>query len=154
MAVRLSALRAGRYLPPGRFLVLNSVRDWVYPRAIVRRGGQETISSVLKVPRQCPLVLLVEVVHMIWIIFVKLERLHCNEIWYNIRRAACEACSATCNLGTKSVLILGPKKTTENLDQVGTSQDVPDANSLLASSPELNTRTNHVGFVVDKVALG
>jgi hypothetical protein len=33
MAVRLSALRAGRSLPPGRFLVLISVR--VDPRAIV-----------------------------------------------------------------------------------------------------------------------
>jgi hypothetical protein len=34
MAVRLSALRAGRPLPPRRFLVLISVR--VDPRAIVR----------------------------------------------------------------------------------------------------------------------
>jgi hypothetical protein len=36
MAVRLSALRAGRPLPPGRFLVLKSVRVWADPRAIVR----------------------------------------------------------------------------------------------------------------------
>jgi hypothetical protein len=28
-------------------------------------GGQETISPLLKVPRQCPLVLLAEVMHMI-----------------------------------------------------------------------------------------
>jgi hypothetical protein len=31
--------------------------------------GQEIISPVLKVPRQCPLVLLVEVMHMIGINF-------------------------------------------------------------------------------------
>jgi hypothetical protein len=36
MAVRLSSLHAGRPLPPGRFLVLISVRDQVDPRAIVR----------------------------------------------------------------------------------------------------------------------
>jgi hypothetical protein len=38
--------------------------------------GQETISPVLKVPRQCPLVLLVEVIHMIGIncFYMALER--------------------------------------------------------------------------------
>jgi hypothetical protein len=35
MAVKLSALRAGRPLPPGRFLVALSVRMWVDPRAMV-----------------------------------------------------------------------------------------------------------------------
>jgi hypothetical protein len=36
MAVRLSALRAGRFLLPGRFLVLISLRGLVDPRALVR----------------------------------------------------------------------------------------------------------------------
>jgi hypothetical protein len=39
MAVRLSALDAGRPLPPGRFLVLISVRSWVDRRVIVRLKG-------------------------------------------------------------------------------------------------------------------
>jgi hypothetical protein len=43
----------------------------------LRRGEQETISPVLKVPRQCPLVLLVEAIHMIGINFyITLEWLH------------------------------------------------------------------------------
>jgi hypothetical protein len=58
-----------------------------------------------------------------------------------IGRAACEACSTTWNLGTNSAFALGSRKTTENLDRVGRSQDLPDANRLLVSSPALNTPT-------------
>jgi hypothetical protein len=36
---RLSALQAGRFLPPGRFLVFISVRGWVDLMAIVRLEG-------------------------------------------------------------------------------------------------------------------
>jgi hypothetical protein len=39
MAVRLSALRAGRPLPPGRFLVHISVRGRIDPKAIGRLEG-------------------------------------------------------------------------------------------------------------------
>jgi hypothetical protein len=34
-------------------------------------------------------------------------------------RAACEASSATWNLGTNTLFALGPRKTTENLNRVG-----------------------------------
>jgi hypothetical protein len=43
-------------------------------------------------------------------------------------KAAWEAYSATWNLGTNSAFALGTRKTTENLDRVGRSQDLPDAN--------------------------
>jgi hypothetical protein len=56
------------------------------------------------------------------------------------RRAACEACNAAWNLGTNSTFALGSRKTTENLDRLGRSQDLPDANWLLASSPALKIR--------------
>jgi hypothetical protein len=44
-----------------------------------------------------------------------------------VGKAAWEACSATWNLGNKSAFALGPKKTTDNLDRVGRSQDLPNA---------------------------
>jgi hypothetical protein len=73
--------------------------------------------------------------------YMTLGGLHYSEIWSNIgrvtsgrnfdvtnERAACEACSAKWNLGTKSAFALGSRKTTENLDQVRRPQDLPDAN--------------------------
>jgi hypothetical protein len=57
-----------------------------------------------------------------------------------IGRAACEAW----NFGTNSAFALGPRKTTETLDRVGRSQDLPDANWFPASSPQLGKdRTEH-----------
>jgi hypothetical protein len=42
-------------------------------------------------------------------------------------KAANEAYSATWNFGTNSAFALGSRKTTEKLDRVGRSQDIPDA---------------------------
>jgi hypothetical protein len=47
MAVSLSLLRVGRPLPPGRFLVLISVRSWVDPKAIVRLEGISQLKNPL-----------------------------------------------------------------------------------------------------------
>jgi hypothetical protein len=44
------------------------------------------------------------------------------------------------NLGSISAFALRLRKTTENLDRVGLSQYLPDANWLLSSSPALNTQ--------------
>jgi hypothetical protein len=41
--------------------------------------------------------------------------------------AACEACSATWNLGTSSKFALRPRKS-EEIDRVGRSHYLPDAN--------------------------
>jgi hypothetical protein len=46
MAVRLSALQAGRPLPTGRFLKLISVRDRIDPRAIVRLEGLGKLEKI------------------------------------------------------------------------------------------------------------
>jgi hypothetical protein len=45
---RLSALRAGRFLPPGKFLVLIFVRGWVDPRAIVWLKGLSKLKKKKK----------------------------------------------------------------------------------------------------------
>jgi hypothetical protein len=58
-----------------------------------------------------------------------------------IGSAAWEVGSSTWNLGTSPAFALRPRKTTEHLDLVGRSQDLPDAKLLLVSSPALNPRT-------------
>jgi hypothetical protein len=45
MAVRLSALLAGRHLPSGRFLVLISVRGWVEPQSHTAAGRIRSIEN-------------------------------------------------------------------------------------------------------------
>jgi hypothetical protein len=45
MAAGLSALRAGHFLHPGRFLVLISVGGWVDPGAIVRLEGLDKLEK-------------------------------------------------------------------------------------------------------------
>jgi hypothetical protein len=60
--------------------------------------------------------------------YMMFEELLYREIGCYIGRVACETCSAMWNLGTNSECTLGPKKTTENLDGINRSQDLPDAN--------------------------
>jgi hypothetical protein len=118
-------------------------------------GVIETKFASFDVPRQCPLVLLVEVRLVCRICSISKElgatAMGLNVVWHwegyvrakcwkvNIWRAAWEACSATWNLATNSAFALRPRNT-ENLDRDGRSQDLPGANSLLASSPASNTR--------------
>jgi hypothetical protein len=86
-----------------------------------------------------------------------LNGLHCSGIWINIGKAtlgrnfnvttgrvAWDMRGATWNFGTNSAFVLGPRKTTENLDRVGWSQDLPDANRLLTSSPALKYASPNV----------
>jgi hypothetical protein len=60
------------------------------------------------------------------------------------RGVSCETCNETWNLGSKSAFV--PEATTimENLDRVGRSQDLPDANRILASSPAFTYRNPNV----------
>jgi hypothetical protein len=50
MAARLSALSAGRLLPPGRFLVLISVRGCVDPGTLARLEGLDILKKNLPHP--------------------------------------------------------------------------------------------------------
>jgi hypothetical protein len=45
MAARLSTLRAGSFLHPGRFLIIISVRGLIDPRAIVRLEGLDKLKK-------------------------------------------------------------------------------------------------------------
>jgi hypothetical protein len=53
----------------------------------------------------------------------------------NIGRAVCEASSTTWNLSTNAYFAEGPRKTTEKLDRIWRSQNLPGANRFLTRSP-------------------
>jgi hypothetical protein len=80
---------------------------------------------------------------MMGILILKLEGLHQidfltqrgRDFDVNIAMAACEACSETWNLRNNTAFTLGPRRTSENLDRAGWSQDLPVASWILASSP-------------------
>jgi hypothetical protein len=95
-----------------------------------------------------------------------LEGLHCGEILTNIgrailgqtfdvnnERAACEARSAAWNLVTNWAFALASRKTTENLDRIGRSQDLLDAEWLLASSPAFKYVNPNISPCICAVAL-
>jgi hypothetical protein len=103
-------------------------------------GGQRTLYLVMKVPRQCPFVLMVMVMHMIGIVMI-MEGLCWSKIWSKnrrvtsakflyvaIRRAACESCNAAWNLGTNRVFSLEPRKNTQQLNRVDRWHDLANAN--------------------------
>jgi hypothetical protein len=54
MAARLSALRAGSTLPPGRFMVAISVRSWVDPRTVMRLEGLGQLKNVMTKSQMYP----------------------------------------------------------------------------------------------------
>jgi hypothetical protein len=71
-----------------------------------------------------------------------LKGLRYSEIYSNNRRATLEQnFDVGKNLSIYSAFALGSWKTMDNLDRIGRSQDVPDANCLIANRLSLNTRT-------------
>jgi hypothetical protein len=59
--------------------------------------------------------------------YVEVTLVQCEISKATSGRAAWEARSATWNFGANSAFALGSRKTTENLDRVGRSQDLPNA---------------------------
>jgi hypothetical protein len=107
-------------------------------------GVKKNLSSVLRLPRQCPIVPLVAVIHIANInshLFygVRVAALDWNCV-VTIGRAVYEAYRATWNSGANSAFALGPRKTMVNRDPVGRSHDLLDAHWLLTKSLKLNTR--------------
>jgi hypothetical protein len=77
MAVRLSALRTDRPLPPGRFLVLISVRGLVDPRAIVRLKGLGQLKEIHLIgngTRDIPACSIVPQSSMLWRVLVLYQK--------------------------------------------------------------------------------
>jgi hypothetical protein len=87
MAVRLSALRAGRPLPPGRFLILISVRGLVDPRATVRLEGLGQLNNPMTALGIQPMTrrLVHKGVYEMFLIF--LFRLVCDATFLKVRNS-------------------------------------------------------------------